>query len=358
MAARGRKRRPIDIISTIISVFFAVVLVVGIGLLAYPSVADWWNRMHQSRAVATYIEQTEDLSKAKKQEMLKAAREYNAKLPSIADRWRLTDEQKKEYESILDVSGTGIMGYVTIPKLKVRFPVYHGTDEGVLQIAIGHLEGSSLPVGGVTTHAVVSGHTGLPSAKLLTGLDTLVKGDTFAFHVLDETYTYQVDKISVVLPNELDNLNIEDGKDYATVVTCTPYGVNTHRLLVRGHRIPNPKVPDTTDYDTPVRTYTTAIVSVAATVFILGIIIVRWLVVRRRRPHGGHSTGITGKPAKSNAANATTGNINTSANTSADIMQYDDPNIAADSTNPNITQRNTTNANIEDDWTSFFDEPR
>ncbi|MCH9276440.1 class C sortase [Bifidobacterium amazonense] len=294
-----RRKRPIDIISTVVSAFFAVVLVVGVGLLAYPSVTDWWNRMHQSRAVATYIEQTEDLSQAKKTAMLTAAREYNEQLLSVSDRWRLTDEQKKEYESILDVSGTGIMGYVTIPKLKVRFPVYHGTDEGVLQIAIGHLEGSSLPVGGASTHAVVSGHTGLPSAKLLTGLDTLVKGDTFAFHVLDETYTYQVDQISVVLPNELDKLNIEDGKDYATVVTCTPYGVNTHRLLVRGHRIPNPTTPDTTDYDTPVRTYTTAIIAVAATVLVLGVIIVRWLIVRRRRPHGGHSTG---NNSKSNAS--------------------------------------------------------
>ncbi|WP_236036750.1 class C sortase [Bifidobacterium simiiventris] len=289
MAAK-RKRTVLDVVSAIISAFFAVVFVVGVGLISYPTVADWWNRMHQSRAVATYIEQTEDLSKAQRKQMLEAARAYNATLPTIADRWTLDKQQKAEYESLLDVSGTGIMGYVTIPKLKVRFPVYHGTDEGVLQIAIGHLEGSSLPVGGATTHAVVSGHTGLPSAKLLTGLDTLVKGDAFAFHVLGETYTYQVDKISVVLPNQLDNLAIEDGKDYATVVTCTPYGVNTHRLLVRGHRIPNPKTPDATDYDTPVRTLTIGIVSVTVAVLIVGILVVRWLVLRHRRPHAGHST--------------------------------------------------------------------
>ncbi|MBT1162248.1 class C sortase [Bifidobacterium sp. SO1] len=289
--ATKRKRTVLDVISTIISAFFVVVFVAGVGLISYPTVADWWNRMHQSRAVATYIEQTEDLSKAQRKQMMEAARAYNAKLPTIADRWQLNDQQKAEYESLLDVSGTGIMGYVTIPKLKVRFPVYHGTDEGVLQIAIGHLEGSSLPVGGATTHAVVSGHTGLPSAKLLTGLDTLVKGDTFAFHVLGETYTYRVDKISVVLPNQLDNLNIEDGKDYATVVTCTPYGVNTHRLLVRGHRIPNPTKPDTTDYDTPVRTLTIGIVSVSVAVLVIGVLLVHWLVVRRRRPRAGHSTG-------------------------------------------------------------------
>lgn len=163
----------------------------------------------------------------------------------------MTDEQKREYNETLDIIGTGIMGYVTIPRIKVKLPVYHGTSDGVLQIAAGHLAGTSLPVGGATTHAVVSGHTGLPSARLLTGLDELQKGDTFAFHVLDETYTYQVDQISVVLPSEISKLNIESGADYATLITCTPYGVNSHRLLVRGHRIPNPKVPDSTQYDEP-----------------------------------------------------------------------------------------------------------
>ncbi|OZG59134.1 sortase [Bifidobacterium tissieri] len=285
------RKKATDTVSRIISAFFAMVLVVGLTLLAYPTVADWWNRMHQSRAVATYIEQTEDLSKTERKRMLDAAHAYNTKLPTTADRWMLTKEQKVEYESLLDVSGTGVMGYVTIPKLKVRFPVYHGTDESVLQIAIGHLEGSSLPVGGAATHAVVSGHTGLPSAKLLTGLDTLEKGDTFAFHVLGETYTYQVDKISVVLPNQFDNLAIEDGKDYATVITCTPYGVNTHRLLVRGHRIPNPVEPDATDYDSPVRMLTIGIVSVSVVVLVIGILVVRWFAVRRRCPRANHSTG-------------------------------------------------------------------
>ena len=289
MAAHRKKAT--DTVSRIISAFFAMVLVVGLTLLAYPTVADWWNRMHQSRAVATYIEQTEDLSKTERKRMLDAAHAYNTKLPTTADRWMLTKEQKVEYESLLDVSGTGVMGYVTIPKLKVRFPVYHGTDESVLQIAIGHLEGSSLPVGGAATHAVVSGHTGLPSAKLLTGLDTLEKGDTFAFHVLGETYTYQVDKISVVLPNQFDNLAIEDGKDYATVITCTPYGVNTHRLLVRGHRIPNPVEPDATDYDSPVHMLTIGIVSVSVVILVIGILVVRWFAVRRRCPRASHSIG-------------------------------------------------------------------
>ena len=221
----------------------------AICLIAYPTFSDWWNRMHQSYAVAGYVEQTKDMSGAERKAMLKAAHEYNERLAANGDRWHMTDEQKREYDATLDVTGTGIMGYVTIPRIKVKLPVYHGTSEGVLQIAAGHLAGTSLPVGGETTHAVISGHTGLPSAKLLTGLDELQKGDTFAFHVLDETYTYQVDQISVVLPSDISKLNIESGKDYATLITCTPYGVNSHRLLVRGHRIPNPKVPDATTYD-------------------------------------------------------------------------------------------------------------
>ena len=229
----------------------AIAMIGALGLIAYPTFSDWWNRMHQSYAVAGYVEQTKDMSGAERKAMLKAAHEYNERLAANGDRWHMTDAQKREYDETLDVTGTGIMGYVTIPRIKVKLPVYHGTSDGVLQIAAGHLAGTSLPVGGATTHAVVSGHTGLPSARLLTGLDELKKGDTFAFHVLDETYTYQVDQISVVLPSEISKLNIESGADYATLITCTPYGVNSHRLLVRGHRIPNPKVPDKTQYDEP-----------------------------------------------------------------------------------------------------------
>ena len=229
----------------------AIAMIGALGLIAYPTFSDWWNRMHQSYAVAGYVEQTKDMSGAERKAMLKAAHEYNERLAAKGDRWHMTDAQKREYDETLDVTGTGIMGYVTIPRIKVKLPVYHGTSDGVLQIAAGHLAGTSLPVGGATTHAVVSGHTGLPSARLLTGLDELKKGDTFAFHVLDQTYTYKVDQISVVLPSEISKLNIESGADYATLITCTPYGVNSHRLLVRGHRIPNPKVPDKTQYDEP-----------------------------------------------------------------------------------------------------------
>lgn len=285
---KSKKSALLDIVSRIISAFFAIVLVVGLGLIAYPTVADWWNRMHQSRAVATYVEKTEDLSGVQRKAMLEAARAYNAELAGRADRWRPTDEETEQYESILDITGTGVMGYVSIPKLKVQLPIYHGTDEGVLQIAIGHLESTSLPVGGKGTHAAISGHTGLPSAKLLTGLDTLQKGDTFAFHVLGETYTYQVDQISVVLPNDLSKLNIESDKDLATVITCTPYGVNSHRLLVRGHRIPNPTTPDTTDYESPLRVTLIIMIAVAAAVLVCTVLLVIRAV--RRRPRGLHTS--------------------------------------------------------------------
>ena len=260
----------------------AIFMIGAICLIAYPTFSDWWNRMHQSYAVASYVEQTEDLSGEEKQHMLDAAHAYNEALAANGDRWHLTDEQRQTYENTLDITGTGIMGYVTIPRIKVKLPVYHGTSEGVLQIAAGHLAGTSLPVGGETTHAVISGHTGLPSAKLLTGLDELQKGDTFAFHVLDETYTYRVDQISVVLPSDISKLNIESGKDYATLITCTPYGVNSHRLLVRGHRIPNPKVPDATTYDEPGYMTAVAALVIGLLVSIIGFACV-WLARLWRR---------------------------------------------------------------------------
>ena len=269
----------------------AIAMIGALGLIAYPTFSDWWNRMHQSYAVAGYVEQTKDMSGAERKAMLKAAHEYNERLAANGDRWHMTDAQKREYDETLDVTGTGIMGYVTIPRIKVKLPVYHGTSDGVLQIAAGHLAGTSLPVGGATTHAVVSGHTGLPSARLLTGLDELKKGDTFAFHVLDQTYTYKVDQISVVLPSEISKLNIESGADYATLITCTPYGVNSHRLLVRGHRIPNPKVPDKTQYDEPGEMTAVAAAVIGLLVFVAGCAFVglarlwrrSWIVRRGRR---------------------------------------------------------------------------
>lgn len=211
----------------------------GMGLILYPTFADWWNSFNQSRAVATYVEAVANLSQGQYDEIIKAAEDYNVRLSENGLRWNLTDEEIAEYEGLLDITGTGIMGYIEIPKINETLPIYHGTDESVLQVAIGHLAGTSLPVGGEGSHCVVSGHRGLPSARLFTDLDKLIAGDTWTISVLGRIYTYEVDQIRVVEPTDLSNLQIEDGKDYCTLVTCTPYGINTHRLLVRGHRIAN-----------------------------------------------------------------------------------------------------------------------
>lgn len=221
------------------NIILIVVFLVGLSLLLYPTVSDYWNSMHQSKAIAGYAEAVADLDDDIYEQLWADAQSYNETLIESGGPRELTDEEREEYEAQLNVSGNGIIGYIEIPKISCSLPIYHGTDEGVLQIAIGHIEGSSLPVGGESTHCVLSGHRGLPSAKLFTDLDQLVEGDTFVLRVLDETLTYEVDQILIVLPNELEALQIEEGKDYCTLVTCTPYGVNSHRLLVRGHRVAN-----------------------------------------------------------------------------------------------------------------------
>ena len=221
------------------TIFIILIFLVGLGFISYPTVSNLWNQAHQSRAIATYSKQVEKLDDSENKKMLKAARKYNKSLLKKSDHWKFSKKDKKKYESLLDVSGTGIMSYIEIPKIKCSLPIYHGTDEGVLQIAIGHIEGSSLPVGGVNTHCVLSGHRGLPSAKLFSNLDKLEEGDIFMIRTLDQTLTYEVDQIRIVLPDEVDDLKIEEGKDLCTLVTCTPYGINTHRLLVRGHRVAN-----------------------------------------------------------------------------------------------------------------------
>ena len=223
-------------VTTIVAV---VVLVAGLGVIAYPTFSDWWNSYHQTRAIASYVSAVEDTSPEVIAAMLADAHAYNERLAHNNNRFNMTDADRAEYEKLLDLTGNGVMGYVQVNAINVDYPIYHGMDENILQVAIGHLEGTSLPVGGETTHAVISGHRGLPSARLFTDLDKLVEGDTFTVTVLDQTITYQVDQIRIVLPTDLSNLNIEPGRDYCTLVTCTPYGVNTHRMLVRGHRIEN-----------------------------------------------------------------------------------------------------------------------
>lgn len=225
-------------LTTIILYLF---LLIGLCLLLYPTVADWWNSFHQTRAIASYVETIEDMSGEEMEALLEKAHEYNRLLSLKGINFQLSEEEMSKYESLLDISGTGIMGYVQIPKINVSLPVYHGTDEAVLQIAVGHIAGTSLPVGGENTHSVLSGHRGLPSAKLFTDLDQIEEGDIFTVNVLNQVITYEVDQIRIVLPEDVSELQIVPGEDHCTLVTCTPYGINTHRILVRGRRIENLK---------------------------------------------------------------------------------------------------------------------
>ena len=216
-----------------------IALAVGTMLLVYPKASDYWNSFTQSRSIMGYAEQVAQMSAAEYAKFISEAEEYNAKLAENGNEWHMTQGQKKVYESRLTFDSTGVMGYIDIPKISVKLPIYHGTSESVLQTSIGHLAETSLPVGGKGSHCVLSGHRGLPSSKLFSDLDKMVQGDTFTLSVLNETYTYQVDQIRVVEPTDLRELTIRPDMDLCTLVTCTPYGINSHRLLVRGHRVKN-----------------------------------------------------------------------------------------------------------------------
>ena len=211
-------------------------MLVGLSVMLYPTFSDWWNKNKASHVISDYQETVAKLDEAQYDRIWEKARAYNEQLAGLYDPFTNYDAIEG-YEEALNVSGSGIIGYITIPAIRVNLPVYHGTSEGVLNVAIGHLQGSSLPVGGANTHAVLSGHRGLPSARLFTDLDDIVVGDTFTLNVLNETLTYEVEKILTVRPEEMDKLAIIQGGDYVTLMTCTPYGVNTHRLLIRAHRI-------------------------------------------------------------------------------------------------------------------------
>ncbi len=223
-------------VSTII---LLLIFLVGLSLLLYPTVSDYWNSLHQTRAVTGYVEQVANLNDELYDQLLEEARAYNESLVGKAGRFTLSEEEVEEYEQLLTVEGTQVIGYIEIDKIDCTLPIYHGTSSAVLQVGVGHLEGSSLPVGGESTHTVISGHRGLSSARLFTDLDQLEVGDTFVITVLDETLTYEVDQIRIVEPTDYSELAIVEGEDYCTLMTCTPYGINTHRLLVRGHRVDN-----------------------------------------------------------------------------------------------------------------------
>lgn len=219
------------------TILLILILLIGLSLMLYPSFADWWNSFHSSRSIASYVEQVANIDDAQYEELWDAAWDYNQSLLHRPNDFLLSDEQQEIYKSLLDFGGNGIMGYIEIPMIDVMLPIYHGTKESVLQIAVGHLDWTSLPVGGAGSHCVVSGHRGLPSARLFTDLDKLKVGDVFMLHVLNEILTYEIDQILIVEPQDTDPLLIEPGKDLCTMITCTPYGINSHRMLVRGHRI-------------------------------------------------------------------------------------------------------------------------
>ena len=223
-------------ISTII---LCITFITGLSLLLYPTVSNYWNARHQTQAVVDYTERIEKMDDSDKLYEIGRAVDYNSLLVDNGRRFSPGKEEKEFYNSVLSVDDNGMMGYITIPELCLKLAIYHGVDESILQVGIGHIEGSSLPVGGESTHCVLSGHRGLPSAKLFTDIDKLELGDVFMLHVYDEVLTYEVDQILIVEPEDYSALAIEEGKDYCTLITCTPYGINTHRLLVRGHRIEN-----------------------------------------------------------------------------------------------------------------------
>ena len=217
-----------------------IAFLAGLCLLSYPKVSDYWNSFHQTRAITQYASTLEELDETDYETLFNEAEAYNSTLSQRrVSKYVLSDTQAKEYASLLNITGNGMMGYVEIPVIGVSLPIFHGSSEIVLQSAVGHLEWTSLPVGGISTHCVITGHRGLPSSRLFTDLDKLVEGDTFVIKVLNKTLTYEVDQILIVEPKETEALEISQGEDYCTLMTCTPYAINTHRLLVRGHRIEN-----------------------------------------------------------------------------------------------------------------------
>lgn len=273
----------------IATIIFVLLAVAGVSLLMYPTVSNYMSSLDQQRAIAGYTSYVMSIDKEKYKEILAAARAFNEEIAKNPTSIHLTDEQQEVYEQLLNISDTGMMGYLEIPSIDVMLPIYHGTGETVLQKNVGHIEGSSLPIGGASTHSVLSGHRGLPSAKLFTDIDKLDYGDIFTITILKETYTYEVDRILTVLPDEpaaREAIGIEEGKDYCTLVTCTPYGINTHRLLVRGHRIETPEnsgsITTNNDTQTRLKQVSPFIITAIAEAPII-LIAVICILVRRRR---------------------------------------------------------------------------
>ncbi len=268
----------------IMTCFVILILIAGLSLLLYPSISNYINKVRHRRAVFDYTSEVETLSNEQYRQILEAAKAYNAALAeNPVSFMRMSDQQRLDYESQLDITGTGIMGYITIEKVDISLPIYHGTSEAVLKEGVGHIGGSSLPVGGESAHCLLSGHRGLPSAMLFTNIDKLDRGDTFALHVLEETFVYEVDDIRVVEPQDVSALRIYPGKDYCTLITCTPYGINSHRLIVRGVRKPISPMDERMELQSGAKRVNILLVIAAVEVPVLVITLLVMAVSRRRR---------------------------------------------------------------------------
>lgn len=266
--------------STIIAI---LVFITGLSLLLYPTVSNYWNSKHQSRVVANYSDTLAKMDKKEKQYAIDQAVQYNESLVLNGNRFSPSDSELSLYKSLLNADGTGMMGYITIPEIRCKLAIYHSVDDSVLQVGVGHLEGSSLPVGGSSTHCVISGHRGLPSARLFTDIDRLEKGNLFYLHVYGKVLAYEVDKISVVEPEDYGPLEIEEGKDLCTLLTCTPYGINTQRLMVRGHRVVDSMYDESNITSDAARVDTLVVASCVGVVLLLvGIIVSKIWRLRER----------------------------------------------------------------------------
>lgn len=282
---KSKKKKKI----TIKDILRLIVLLIAFSVLLYPTFSSYLNEKNGSKVVSYYDEESVKLSKAEKEQMLEDARAYNQEMLGNIDLIDPFSQENTEiderYQSLLNSDGTGMMGYIRIPKINIELPIYHGTSEAVLQAGVGHFWGTSLPVGGESTHTVLTGHRGLPTKTLFTNMDKLEEGDIFYIKVLDETLAYQIDQILTVLPEDTDALAIESGKDYATLVTCTPYAINTHRLLVRGHRIPYEEAtvqePDVNVK--PELSFTAKVLIITVIVIFIGLILTVIYSIRDRK---------------------------------------------------------------------------
>ncbi|MBE6973422.1 MAG: class C sortase [Ruminococcaceae bacterium] len=272
------------------TILLVIIFLAGLSLLLYPTVSNWWNNRHQVQVIESYTQSVKELNTEKYAALRAGAEAYNRTLWNSENTHTRSDDLLLPYESLLNVSGTGVMGYIEIPRINCTLPIYHGTDEAVLQVAIGHLEWTSLPVGGENTHSVISGHRGLPSAELLTHIDKLDIGDKFYIHVLDKVLEYRVDNIAVVEPDDTSLLYITEGKDYMTLVTCTPYGINSHRLLVRGERVENSNVTtgDPLYVNNEVRSvHLMYVIPVVLVLVVLAVGILFWIEDKRKNVYHG-----------------------------------------------------------------------